>query len=104
MPLGGGNDVRPGQAKTLGTQRVDESVDRCVVAHWIMMGERELSHLRKSGDGTRVLDGAVAPADLLWVFAGPVLRVVHDQVGARKKLGVAAIFPQEIADAGSKRM
>ena len=68
------------------------------------MGERELSHLRKSGDGTRVLDGAVAPADLLWVFAGPVLRVVHDLVGARKKLGVAAIFPQEVADAGSKRM
>ena len=104
MPLGGGNDVRPGQAKTLGTQRVDESVDRCVVAHWIMMGERERSHLRKSGDGTRVLDGAVAPADLLWVFAGQVLRVVHDQVGACKKLGVAAIFSQEVADAGSKRM
>ena len=46
------------------------------------MGERELSHLRKSGDGIGVLDGAVAPADLLWVFAGPVLRVVHDQVEA----------------------
>ena len=69
-----------------------------------MMGERELSHLRKSRDGIGVLDGAVAPADLLGVFAGPVLRVVHHQVGARKKLGVAAIFPQEVADAGSKRM
>ena len=86
---------RPGQAKTLGTQQVDESVDRCVVAHWILMGERELSHLRKSGDGTRVLDGAVAPADLLWVFAGQVLRVVHDRRRRCKKLDVTAIFPQE---------
>ena len=43
-------------------------------------------------------------ADLLRVFAGPVLRVARDQVGARKKFGVAAIFPQEVADAGRKRM
>src|ERR1700722_309466 len=104
MPPGGGKDVRPGQAKTLGTQRVDESVDRRVVAHWIMVGERELSHLRKSGDGARVHGGSVPPAYLLWVFAGAVLRVVHAQVGARKKLGLAAIFSQEVADAGSKRM
>src|SRR5690349_2915485 len=67
-----------------------------------MMGEHELSHLRKPGNCTRVLDRAMAPADFLWVLAGEVLRVVHDQVGTCKKLSVAAVFPEEVADAGSK--
>ena len=61
------------------------------------MGERELSHLRKSGDGIGVLDGAVAPADLfVGILAGPVLRVVHDQVVAPARTSAwRAIFPKK---------
>src|SRR5262245_19717676 len=69
-----------------------------------MVGKRELSCLRNSGNGTGILDGAVAPADFLRILAGEVLRVVHDQVGARKELGVTAVFPEEVADARSKRV
>ena len=68
------------------------------------MGERELSPFASRGGGARVLDGAVAPADLLWVFAGPVLRVVHDQIGTREKPPTwRRSSPQKIADAGGKR-
>ena len=64
-----------------GAQRVDEVVDCSVAAHRIMMGERELLHPRKSRYGQGVFDRAVAPADLLRVFAREILCVVHDQIG-----------------------
>ena len=100
LPFGGRKDVGPAIARMLGADRLDELVDRRIVAQRIVVGECELPHPRRPGHRHRVFDRAVAPADLHRVFAGEILRVMHHEVGAGEELGVAAILPGDVAVAG----
>jgi hypothetical protein len=75
----------------------DNAIDRIVIAGWVVV--RQGNSFNSCGATNRycVLNGAMPPADLLWVLLSNVLGVVDDEVRAREKLAMPQVFAANLA-------
>src|SRR5262249_54958981 len=64
----------------------DRSVERRIVSSRIVMKRHQVRDATEAGQGQRMMDRAVSPADVPWIFFAGVLRVVQEEVDASDQI------------------
>src|SRR5262245_18610928 len=75
----------------------DYAIDRIVIAGRVVMRQGKPFDPCRATHRHCVLNGAMPPADLLWVLLGSVLGVMDDEVRAGEKLAMPQVFAADFA-------
>jgi len=75
----------------------DYAIDRIVIAGWVVVRQGNPFDSCRATHRHCVFNGAMPPADLLWVLLSNVLGVMDDEVRACEKLAMAKVFAADLA-------